>query len=85
MTERTLTEELKREARRVGFDAVGVARVGSIERDARALSRWLDEGMHASMSWMSRDPQVRQDPRELLQGCRSVVALAINYLPPSNR
>jgi epoxyqueuosine reductase len=33
------------------------------------------------MTWMARDPARRADPRALLEGCRSVVALALNYWP----
>jgi epoxyqueuosine reductase len=33
------------------------------------------------MAWMARDPERRADPRRLLPGCRSVVAVAMNYGP----
>lgn len=76
-----LTRELKRRALEEGFDSVGVARARSLQRDAGRLAAWLDRGHHAGMSWMARDPQRRADPRLLLDGCRSVVSLAMNYWP----
>jgi epoxyqueuosine reductase len=80
MTNRSrLTQQLKRRARDEGFDAVGVARAGALDRDAAALAAWLREDRHASMAWMAREPDKRSDPRRLLPECRSVVVLAMNY------
>ena len=33
------------------------------------------------MGWLERNVERRCDPREVLAGCRSVVSLALNYLP----
>jgi epoxyqueuosine reductase len=76
-----LAELVKARAREEGFDAVGVARAASLDRDGTALVAWLSEGRHATMSWMARDPSKRSDPRRLLPGCRSVIALVMNYWP----
>jgi epoxyqueuosine reductase len=78
-----LTEELAQRARAEGFDLFGVARAERPERDARALEDWLRADRHAAMAWLARDSRRRSDPRELLPGCRSVVALAMNYYPGS--
>ncbi len=77
----SLTERVKQRAREDGFDAVGVARAASLDRDGAALKAWLGEGRHATMAWMARDPDKRSDPRRLLPGCRSVIAVAMNYWP----
>jgi epoxyqueuosine reductase len=77
-----LTQRLERRAGEAGFDAVGVAAAGRLERDGKALQAWLGAGRQAGMRWMERDPGRRSDPRELLPGCRSVVTLAMNYRPP---
>jgi epoxyqueuosine reductase len=82
---RELTHELKLRAIDEGFDLVGVAaadRAMSLEH----LDRWLDTGLHAGMSYMASHRELRSDPRLLLPGCRSVVAVAMSYhtsLPPS--
>jgi epoxyqueuosine reductase len=76
----SLTRKLKERAGKEGFAAAAVAAAGTHEH-ATALVDWLREGRHASMSWMARDPEKRSDPRLLLPGCRSVIALAINYWP----
>jgi epoxyqueuosine reductase len=74
----TLTATLKRRALKEGFDLVGVAAAGPA-RSSTQLERWLDAGMHGEMAYMARTQRVRCDPRRLLAGCRSVVAVAMSY------
>lgn len=73
-----ITAELKRRALEEGFDLVGVARAAPAGTADR-LRRWLDAGMHAGMAWMARTADARCDPRSLLPGCRSVIAVAMSY------
>lgn len=82
----TLSEHIKQEARRIGFDAVGIARTGethpgtSLGQTMHArLGEWLRRGYHAGMDWMSRDPERRSHPEVVLPGCRSVVSVGMNY------
>jgi len=76
-----LARQVKARALEEGFDGVGVARAESLDRDGARLSAWLAADRHASMAWMARDPSKRTDPRRLLSGCRSVIALTMNYWP----
>lgn len=85
MSPAELAREVKGRARAVGFDAVGIASAAALDRDAQALAAWLRQGRHAGMAWMARDPDRRADPRALLPGCRSVIALAMNYGPAESR
>ncbi len=73
-----LAAALKDRAVGLGFDLVGIARAGPAE-GADALHRWLGDGRHAGMEWMAATAEARGDPRRLLPGCRSVVAVAISY------
>jgi len=73
-----LTARLKERARAEGFDLVGVAGAGPAE-GAERLRGWLDAGYSAGMAWMERTAALRADPRTLLPGCRSVVAVAMSY------
>ena len=75
------TAALKRRAEAVGFDMVGVASAGALDRDAASLDAWLDAGHHATMTWMERYRDRRRDPRVLLPGCRSVVVVGVSYWP----
>ena len=81
MTPRENSAALKRRAIEEGFDAVGIAAVGALDRDAIALDAWLNAGRHATMDWMQRHRDRRVDPGKLLPGCRSVVVVAMNYWP----
>ena len=74
-----LTLALKAQAVALGFHKVAVARAAPLERDRAALSAWLRGDRHATMAWMAKDPDKRADPEAMLPGCKSVVALAVNY------
>ena len=77
-----LTAEVRRRARELGFEKVGVVRAGPLTEERARLEEWLARGHHASMAWMERDTARRTDPRELLPGARTVVAVALNYFTP---
>jgi epoxyqueuosine reductase len=61
-------------ATEAGFDLCGIARAEPGEEQER-LSEWLAHGYHGEMKYMER----RRDVREILPGCRSVIALGVNY------
>jgi epoxyqueuosine reductase len=77
-----LTAEVKRRARELGFQKVGVVRAEALTEERARLEEWLRRGHHASMLWMERGVERRTDPRELLPGARTVVAVALNYYTP---
>jgi len=65
---------VKLAATEAGFDLCGIATAEPGEEDAR-LEEWLENGYHGDMKYMER----RRDVREILRGCRSVIALGVNY------
>lgn len=73
-----LTSRLKQCAGDEGLDLVGVASAATAPGASR-LDAWLDAGMHGEMRYMARTAAIRRDPRRLLPGCRSVVAVAMSY------
>jgi epoxyqueuosine reductase len=66
--------DVKALARACGFDLCGIARATPGAEEAR-LREWLARGYHGDMKYMER----RRDVAALLPGCRSVLALAVNY------
>ncbi|MEC4888579.1 MAG: tRNA epoxyqueuosine(34) reductase QueG [Nitrospira sp.] len=78
-----LARAIKQEAQALGFDAVGIVRVDTAPALpptlASRLTQWLQRGFHATMAWMERTPEKRADPRLVLPGCRSIIAVGINY------
>jgi epoxyqueuosine reductase len=73
-----LKARLAAEAKRLGFDDVGVAAAGPADGEGRFL-RWLEAGAHGEMAYMAQRVAERRDPRLLLAGARSVVVLTTYY------
>lgn len=78
----TAKEEIRSRALALGFSHAGFAVAEPLDRERARLRTWLDRGMHASMEWMRRTEETRGDPRRMLDGARTVVALAMNYFTP---
>lgn len=81
MTSNQHTILIKTEAKRLGFDACGIARAVPLDDDARRLESWLNKGFGASMQWMEKHFDLRVDPGKLVPGAKSVVTLLLNYFP----
>ena len=77
-----LSESIKAEAMRLGFNACGIARVSRVDdATAAAFDRWIGEGRHAGMDYMARHGDARYHPDHVLPDCRTIVSLAMNYYP----
>jgi len=72
-------ERIKAKAREIGFTKAGIARAERLDDEAQHLQEWLTRGYQGSMDWMSRKLEKRVDPREILPGASSIIAVAINY------
>ncbi len=73
---------VKRLAGEAGFDRCGIARAEAIGR-AEYLRAWLAAGRAGSMAYLHRYMDKRTDPRELLEGARSVIVVALLYHQPA--
>lgn len=80
-----LTQQIKAEALRLGFDACGIAEVATAATEAFFLDRWLAEGCHAGMKYMENYRDIRLNPAGLVEGARSVISVALNYYPAELR
>ncbi len=77
-----ISEAIKAEARRLGFDAVGFAHAAPVNRDAaRAFTQWIADGKNHCMQWAGNYTDLRLDPTALVEGAQTVISLAVNYLP----
>ncbi len=73
-----LTEALKQEALRLGFDLAGVA--PAVEPPTlEHFHRWLAEGHAGAMHYLARRAQACAHPQHLLPDVRSILVLAVNY------
>jgi epoxyqueuosine reductase len=75
-----MDEGIKREARRLGFDVVGIARASAATTIGQ-YEAWLASGYHAGMAYLARPDSVakRRDPAGVLPGAQSVVTVGANY------
>ncbi len=78
-------QQIREEARRLGFDFTGIAKATFMEEEARRLETWLRQGWHGKMAYMERYFDMRTDPRRLVEGARSVIMLAYNYYSPDRQ
>lgn len=77
-TDAALTDRLKAEARRIGFDLVGIAPAVSPDGFAH-FQEWLGRGYAGEMDYISRREAAYEHPQSVLPKVQSVVVLAVNY------
>ncbi len=79
-TRSTLTNRILIEARRLGFDLVGIG-PATPPVTADRYRTWLEQGFHGEMAYLARPDAVakRQDLAQILPGVRSIVTVAANY------
>lgn len=77
------SEEIKRIALEVGFDACGIARAEALADEEYPLREWLRRGWHGDLDYMDRNVDKRMDPRLLVEGAQSVICCVSAYCPPT--
>jgi epoxyqueuosine reductase len=81
---REVKRELASRAAALGFAAMGVASI-EIPEDERHLLRWLEQGFHGEMDYMSRHGVMRSRPHQLSPGTVRVVSARMDYWPGEAR
>jgi epoxyqueuosine reductase len=83
-----LRDAIRKEALRLGFDAVGFAPANlapeARQRRLAELSSFVAQGYQGDMGWLGRRTEQRVDPATLWPQARTVVSLALNYAPPTD-
>ncbi len=76
------SKNLKARAASLGFVACGLSPAEPVlEPYAQHYRRRMELGHFAGMDYMMRNVEMRLDPRLLVPGVRSIVSLAVNYMP----
>ncbi|MDH5506842.1 MAG: tRNA epoxyqueuosine(34) reductase QueG [Anaerolineae bacterium] len=80
----SLTEAIKKEARRLGFDLVGVT-TPTAAATYPAYEGWIEAGYHGEMGYLAteRARERRADPRKILPECQSILVLGLRYANPA--
>ena len=76
------SKHIKAQALRLGFVACGLAKAEPVaEPFASRYRRWLELGLCADMDYMRRNVEMRLQPDLLVPGVRTIVSLAMNFMP----
>lgn len=79
-----LNELLARLLSEAGAVAFGSTRAEPVaEEEWRLFEQWLEKGYHAGMAYMRNYPEIRKDPRRLLEGAKTIISMAFNYRQPN--
>ena len=84
----SFSDQVRAAARRLGFDAVGIARASDgLDLDFQRYQTFLAEGRHGEMSWLAAHAAVRArlDGEGILAGARSVICVARRYQGAAER
>lgn len=73
------TALVRKEALKLGFDAVGISKALPLLVETPRLSDWLEEGRHGDMHYLANHFEKRVDPAKLVPGTKSVISLCFNY------
>ena len=77
-TEQRLETLIKAQSYGLGFDLVGIARLGRAET-APAFDEWLARGYDGEMSYLARNAEKRRDSRLPVGGATTAIVVAMNY------
>ena len=77
-TGETTSEVIRNEARRIGFELVGIAPAGPPE-SLDHFSDWLESGFDGKMGYLSRRREAYSHPDGVLPDVASLVMLGMNY------
>lgn len=72
-------ESLRAKLAALGFDVVRFASAKTTP--AGAFEEWISAGHHAAMDWLPRSLEKRVEIGRVLAATRTVICLAVNYLP----
>ncbi len=75
---------IKDEARRLGFELVGISSVADPLHE-QSFADWLRQGYGGEMAYLTRTEPARRHPGSWLPWARSVVSVAMNYYTPFPR
>ena len=66
-------------AKKIGFDLTGFAEVEPLEWETEFLRQWIGRGFAGGMSYLDKNIEKRNNPKEILPSAISVISLGLNY------
>ncbi len=74
-----LKEKIITKAEQLGFSLVGFTESQILNEDVEHLESWLKKGYQSGMNYMERNIDKRNDVNQILENCKSVISLGMNY------
>ena len=73
-------ENIQKIAHTIGFYACGMTHAREVEQNVTEyFSKWTESGKNANMEYLNNYPEIRKDPRLLIEGAKTVIVLAMSY------
>ena len=76
-----IKQEIRTEALRLGFAAVGFAAAAAPAQQADRLATFVELERHGEMGWLADNQERRADPARLWPGARTLISLGLSYAP----
>lgn len=73
-----LTKKIREKALEIGFDLVGISPAGSFPEN-QFYNEWLARGFAGEMKYMEREPEKREDVKNVLPEVKSIISCGLNY------
>ena len=78
-----LKENIRREAKALGFSAIGFARFERVPSER--LETWLNKGYQGKMACLERNVEKRLDPSRILVDVRTIICVRMDYCHSSSQ
>ena len=79
ISNKDLSEGIKRRAAELGFNICGIARARVLGENGPRIRSWVDAGMNDKMGYLARDIDKRIDPSSLFPDAKSLVVTGLSY------
>ena len=73
------SESIKKKAKELGFQKVGIAKAEPTPKEKADLESWLMQGHHATMEWIVKRKKERGDIQTYFPEAKSVISIGLNY------
>lgn len=77
-------EKIISKAKQLGFDLIGFSKYQTLEKEIQNLEKWLSKNYQAGMNYMEKNLDKKKDVNLILENCKSVISLGMNYFVKDN-
>ncbi|MGH7802294.1 MAG: tRNA epoxyqueuosine(34) reductase QueG [Thermodesulfobacteriota bacterium] len=78
MSTARVSKSIKEKALEIGFDLIGISPVDLFPEN-QFYKEWLARGFAGEMKYMEKEPEKREDIRNMLPDAKSVISCGLNY------